>query len=100
VIRVLGIGSMPMPLSDVEIHSLQAAIKSQLPVQPFPFLNAGQRIRINSGALAGVEGIVLAPKPKLRVVLSVTLLQRSVLLEIDHNQVSAERIPGLPEVAS
>ena len=90
VIRVLGVRNMPIPLSDIEITSLQTAIRSQLPVQPYPFVNAGQRVRINSGVLAGVEGIVLGPKGGLRLVLSITLLQRSVLLEIDRDQVSAE----------
>ena len=90
VIQVLGAGSMPIPLSDLEIYSLQTAIKAQLPVQPFPFLDAGQRVRINSGVLAGVEGIILRSKPSLRLVLSITLLQRSVVVEIDRKQVSAE----------
>ena len=88
VVRVLGVRNGPIPLSDSEITSLQTAIKSQFPVQPFPFVNAGQRVRINSGALAGVEGIVLGTKGGLRLVLSVTLLQRSVVLEIDRDQIS------------
>ena len=90
VIQVLGAGSMPIPLSDLEINSLQTAIKAQLPVQPFPFVDAGQKVRINSGVLSGIEGIVLRSKPSLRLVLSITLLQRSVLVEIDRNHVSAE----------
>lgn len=90
VIRVIGNRSIPTPLSEVEINSLQAAINAHLPVQPFPFMNAGQRVRITSGVLAGIEGIVLGPKPRLRLVLSITLLQRSVLLEIDQDQVCPE----------
>jgi transcription antitermination factor NusG len=90
VVRVLGVRNVPVPLSDTEINSLQTAIKSQLPVQPCPFVNAGQRVRIHSGVLAGVEGIVLGLKGGLRLILSITLLQRSVLLEIDGDQVSAE----------
>jgi transcription antitermination factor NusG len=90
VIRVLGIGNVPMPLSNREIESLQTAIKSQLPVQPCPFINTGQRVRINGGVLAGVEGIVLGTKAGVRLVLSITLLQRSVVLEIGRDQVSTE----------
>ena len=90
VIQVLGAGNMPIPLSDVEISSLQTAIRARLPVEPFPFVGTGQRVRINSGALAGVEGIVISCKQRLRLVLSITLLRRSVLLEIDRAQVSAE----------
>lgn len=99
VIRILGIRNMPVPLSDAEISSLQTALKSQLPIQPFPFVNAGQRVRINSGVLAGVEGIVLGVKGDLRLILSITLLQRSVVLEIDRDQVSTNEAFKLAEVA-
>lgn len=90
VVRVVGTRSVPIPLSEIEINSLQAAIRARAPVEPFPFMSTGQRVRITSGVLAGVEGIVLGPKPKLRLVLSITLLQRSVLLEVDQDQVCAQ----------
>jgi transcription antitermination factor NusG len=90
VVNLVGIRSGPLPLSETEINSLQAAIKARIPVEPFTFLNVGQKVRIKSGALAGVEGIVLGPKPKLRLVVSITLLQRSVLLEVDRAQVCTE----------
>jgi transcription antitermination factor NusG len=93
VLHVVGAGSVPVPLSHVEVNSLKTAIKAGIPCQPFPFLTAGQRVRISNGILAGVEGIVLRSKPYLRLVLSITLLQRSVLLEIDRDQVSGERTP-------
>jgi transcription antitermination factor NusG len=91
VTQILGIGNTPVPLSENEIVSLQTAIKSDLPLQPFPFLQVGQRVRIEEGVLAGVVGIVIRCKQSLRLVLSITLLQRSVLLEIDQHQISVER---------
>jgi len=90
VIRVVGTRSVPAPLSEIEINSLQTAMRAHVSVQPFPFVNAGQRVRITSGVLSGIEGIVLGPKPKLRLIVSISLLQRSVLLEIDRDQVSPE----------
>jgi transcription antitermination factor NusG len=91
VTQILSTGSRPIPLSETEIVSLQTATKAQLQLQPFPFLQVGQRVRIEEGVLAGVVGIVIRFKQPVRLVLSVTLLQRSVLLEIDQDQVSAER---------
>lgn len=91
VTQILGTGNRPIALSETEISSLQTAIKAKLPLQPFPFLQTGQRVRIEEGVLAGVIGIVMRSKQSLRLVLSVTLLQRSVLLEIDRDQVSVER---------
>ncbi len=89
VIQVLGAGNLPLPVSDVEINSLQTAIRAQIPIEPFAFAATGQRVQINRGVLAGMEGIVLESKPSLRLILSVKLLQRSVLLEIDRDQVNA-----------
>jgi transcriptional antiterminator NusG len=100
VIQVLGAGNCPIPLSDLEIYSLQAVLKAQLPVQPIPFVDAGQRVRINGGVLAGIEGIVLRLKPSLRLVLSITLLQRSVLLEIGPDHVSPCEMLDWAEVTS
>lgn len=92
VTQILGVGNMPISLSETEITSLQIAIKAQLLMQPFPFLQVGRKVRIHKGVLAGVEGIVMGSKQCLRLVLSVTLLQRSVLLEIDRDHVSAEGV--------
>jgi len=87
VIQVLGAGNAPIALANVEIASLQTALRARFPVQPFPFVDSGQRVRIERGVLAGVEGIVMSFKQTLRLVLSITLLQRSVLLEIGRDQV-------------
>jgi transcription antitermination factor NusG len=98
VIQVLGAGNMPVPLADVEVNSLKTALKANHPVVPYPFVDAGQRVRINSGALAGVEGIVISFTQRVRLVLSITLLQRSVLLEIDRHLVSVEEAPDWAEL--
>jgi len=90
VIQVLGAGNIPIPLSDLEVNSLQTAMKARVPAEPYPFVGTGHRVRIHSGALAGVEGIVISSKPRLRLALSITLLKRSVLLEIDRDQVGVE----------
>ena len=82
VIHILGAGNTPAALDDIEVASLQTAIRSQFRIQPFPFIQAGQRVRIQSGELAGVVGIVMSFGQTLRLVLSITLLQRSVLVEI------------------
>jgi transcription antitermination factor NusG len=90
VTQILGTGNRPIPLSETEIDSLKKAIDAHLPLQPFPFLQAGQKVRVEEGALTGVVGIVIRSKQSLRLVLSVTLLQRSVLLEVDGQRVSVE----------
>jgi transcription antitermination factor NusG len=92
ITHILGAGSTPMPLDETEIASLRIAMQAGVPVQPCPFLE-GQRVRANGGVLEGVEGIVMSFRQTLRVVLSITLLHRSVSLEVDRDQVQVEQVP-------
>lgn len=96
VIQILGVGRVPTPVDETEMTSLQTALQLRLSAEPVPFLHTGQKVRITEGALAGVEGIVLSFKQCLRLVLSITLLRRSVLLEIDRNSVDLEDL-NMPE---
>jgi transcription antitermination factor NusG len=83
VIRIVGHNGLPTPVDEAEISAIQAAVDSGLPNEPWPFLAVGDRIRIESGPLCELEGIVVKHKGHHRLVLSVTLLQRSVAVEID-----------------
>jgi transcription antitermination factor NusG len=83
VVHVVGIGKIPVPVDETEIAALQVAVKSGLPSQPWPFLRIGHRVRIEHGPLCGIEGILLAFRGHQRLVLSVTLLQRSVAVQVD-----------------
>jgi transcription antitermination factor NusG len=83
VIAVVGVGKTPVPVSDEEITALKAVAHSGLPAQPWPCLTVGDRVLIERGPLAGLEGITLSVDNKCRLVLSVPLLQRSVAVEID-----------------
>jgi transcription antitermination factor NusG len=86
VIQILGIGATPIPVSDSEIEALQTMVTSQLMLMPWPYLQSGQHIRIGHGPLAGIDGIVTkAEDGNPRVVVSVTLLQRSVATEIERD---------------
>lgn len=87
VIHVVGIGKMPHPVADEEIAALQAIVLSGLQAEPRSYLNVGEKVRIEIGPLAGVEGILTAVKGANRLVVSVNLLQRSVSVEVDESWV-------------
>jgi transcription antitermination factor NusG len=89
VLSVVGRGRVPLPVDDGEIAAIQAVVSSGLRAEPWPYLELGQRIRIESDSLSGLEGILISFKGNQRVVVSVTLLRRSVALEIDRCCVSA-----------
>jgi transcription antitermination factor NusG len=89
VLSIVGIGTTPTPVDSGEIAAIQSVIQSRLPVEPWPFLHIGQRVHIDSGSLCGLQGIVVHFKSQARLVVSITLLQRSVAVEIDSARVSA-----------
>jgi len=80
---VVGSGKIPVPIPDHEIAALKRVVASGLAAGPCPFLEVGQRVQIGEGPLEGVEGILTNLKSDWRVVVSVSLLQRSLSVEID-----------------
>src|SRR5690349_21112610 len=60
VMHLVGIGKVPAPIEDEEISSIQAALRSGLKIEPWPYLKVGQRVRLEQGPLAGLEGILVA----------------------------------------
>ena len=80
---IVGNGKVPVPVAEQEIENLRLLTGSQLQAEPWPYLTVGQRVRIEQGALDGLEGILVGLKKPRRLVVSVTLLQRSVAVEID-----------------
>lgn len=87
VLVIVGAGRQPEPVDEAEIASLQAVVGSRLPVNPWPYLYAGQKVRIVGGPLAGAEGILLSAKSRQRLVVSVTLLQRAVSVELPEHAI-------------
>lgn len=87
VLAVVGRGKVPLPVDDGEIAAIQSVVSSGFRAEPWPYLEVGQRIRIESDALSGLEGILISFKGNQRIVVSVTLLRRSVALEIDRSYV-------------
>jgi len=87
VMHLVGIGRVPHAVEEEEIVSLQSIVVSGLQAEPRSYLNIGERVRIEIGPLAGTEGILLALKGSARLVVSVSLLQRSVSVEIDESWV-------------
>jgi len=88
VVSLVSFDNLPARVDEAEIAAIQAIVRSGRPVMPWPFLQVGQRVRVHNGPLRGVEGLLLHLKNQCRVVVSVTLLQRSVAVEIDSADVA------------
>ena len=89
VLSVVGVAKTPAPIAEDEIRSVQRIVESGLAARPWPFLHVGQRVIIEKGALQGIEGILLEVKHHYRIVVSISLLQRSIAAEIDSTMVRA-----------
>jgi transcriptional antiterminator NusG len=88
VISVVGLGREPAPIPDEEIEVIKAVLRSGLPAEPCAYLQEGQRVRVTNGSLDGVEGIFVKKKNQVRMVVSVTMLQRSISVEIDGDRLA------------
>mgnify|MGYP001148975299 CR=1 FL=1 len=79
------------PVGDItELDAIRAVLKSGNYCEPSPFLQVGERVCVESGPLAGTEGIVLMFKNTYRLVVSINMLQRSVAVEIDRDCLARE----------
>jgi transcriptional antiterminator NusG len=88
VLRILGLGKVPVPIEPSEITALQSITQAGLAMRPCDYLRVGNRVRVEEGPLKGVEGILLKKKNEQRLVVSVTLLQRSVAVEFGYDDLS------------
>ena len=83
VVLIVGVAKTPVAIDENEILAIQAAVKSGLPMQPLQALRIGQRVRIDRGPLCGLEGTLMELRGRHHLVLSVTLLQRSVAVQVE-----------------
>jgi transcription antitermination factor NusG len=80
---VVSFAGCPAAVPDTEIEAIQRMAGSGIAVEPWPFLRAGERVRVLDGPLRGLEGLLASAADKPRVVVTVELLQRSVAVEVE-----------------
>lgn len=89
VLQIVGTESGPTPVPDAQIDFLRMSI-AQNDVEPYPHLALGRRVRIKTGLLAGVEGILVRRENRNRFVLTLSSIQQSV--SIDAGAVALETL--------
>jgi transcription antitermination factor NusG len=87
VLKILGFGGKPEPLDAREIESVRLAAQYGLSPRPCQYLPIGSKIRIVRGPLFGAQGILRRIKNKELLVISVTMLQRSISVEIERSSI-------------
>lgn len=80
---IVGFGGKATPLDEGEMAAIRRVIELGIAAEPWKYVQSGQRVRIEQGALAGMEGVFVEARKKHKVLLSLTLLQRTIAIQID-----------------
>ena len=94
IFSIVGSSQKPWELPDWEILALRNGLKSRK-IRPHPRLVVGERARIKSGVLAGLEGVIIREKQNLRMVMCLDQIMRSVAIEV-----SAEELESAPALSN
>jgi transcription antitermination factor NusG len=89
IVQIVGFGSEPAPIPDAEIEAIHTVLNSSPDAEPCSYLRAGHRVRVQNGPLKDVEGILVKEKSNWRLVVSIEILQRSVWVEVDRDNIEA-----------
>jgi len=88
IIRIVSFGGRPCSVPDIQIEALQRIIDSKRDISSIPYLAVGQKVQIVTGPLSGLIGIISHYRNCGRLVVSVDLIMRSIVVEIDGEEVA------------
>jgi len=104
VFSIVAWSGRPAEIPANEIEGIRRLVESSLQIEPHPFLQCGDRVRVTSGPLHGLEGILIRKKSVFRLVISVEMLGRSAAVEIDavnvHRMISNHASFGIGKPAA
>jgi transcription antitermination factor NusG len=92
VIDIVRVAGHPAAIEDYELANLKTAMGSGYTCLPWPHAEIGRKITIGFGPMAGVTGVLVEVKRKLRLVLSVSAVNRAILVEVDADVLAPETI--------
>lgn len=90
-VRLVGFNGLACPLPESDIKQMMEALSKGVLAEPYPYLTAGTRVEITNGPLQGMTGILLRRQNKCRVVISVDLIMRSMIVEVEAGDVAPVR---------
>jgi transcription antitermination factor NusG len=94
VFSIVGNGREPAPIPDHEIQAVRQMVESGLMALPWPYVLPGQEVCLDSGPLQGVQGVVLDASNEKWLVVSVSLLRRSVAVKLDREFLRLRVVSG------
>jgi len=88
VVRFVGCAGRPEPIPDEEIESLRKLLNTSSEFVGYPYLKEGMFVEVIRGPLQGIKGRLIREARNARLVLSITLIQRAVAIEINTDHVA------------
>ena len=82
VISFVGIQGQGIPIPDSQIEDLRSLVTHNVPMDPYPFLKVGQKVRIRGGCMDGIEGVLIARDGERKLVVSIDTIQKSLVVSI------------------
>ena len=89
LVQMVTFQGSPAALPDAEVETLRSALTAGVLAQPYRYLNVGSKVEVCRGPLQGMRGILLRHQGQFRVVISVEILMRSIVVEVDASDVVA-----------
>jgi transcription antitermination factor NusG len=96
---LITVSGKPAVIPEAEITAIHRTLQTPLQVEPHPFLRCGDRVRVKSGPLEGIEGILIRKKNLYRLVLSIEMLGQAAAVEVDVSTVERMPRPNLLHVS-
>jgi transcription antitermination factor NusG len=87
IVDFVGNRNGPLAIPEGDIENVRAVVSRGVGCSPHPFLNAGDRVRVARGPLAGLEGSVTRCGAQSRLVISVEMIQRSISVSVAESDV-------------
>lgn len=87
VVHMIHFAGEPAVIPEDQLLPYLLADAMGIPLKPWPFLKVGTRVRVNSGPLKGVEGMVERRSDGSRLVLNIDIFSRAAALEISADDI-------------
>jgi len=83
VAHLVSFNGAPAEIAEQDLARVREFLSAGFRAEPHPFLQAGRRVRVMSGPLAGMDGIIVRRKNRSRLVISFDTIQRAMAVEVD-----------------
>jgi transcription antitermination factor NusG len=88
-VRFVSINGRAEPVPEYQIQAVRRFLEANIALDPYPYIQVGQRVEIIAGPLKGIQGILVQKKNRFRFVLKVDLIQQAVSMEVDASDIRA-----------